>query len=229
VEDLASAILHAMDSENTRGRVFTVTNSHIKARDYVKECVRKSEYQRVRVVYVPYLVARTGALIAAILKKGLGRGPALNRRRLLSVYRNAEAGPSLLTKKPVGSRQKTFCSASEKKRNRRRNLQSRPRLWPWRRKKTTRPAWAIPYNFELPPQSLLHGFCPANHVLLSAPRSYWRAPPGGAGKTPASLWLECAGTNSPDSRADPTFANRGGDRLPQHDCSVEKPIASGYR
>ena len=97
VEDLASAILHAMESDNTRGRVFTVTNSPIKTRDYVKECVRCGEYKRVRVVYVPYLVVRTGALIAAILKKGLGRGPALNRRRLLSVYRNADAGPALLT------------------------------------------------------------------------------------------------------------------------------------
>ena len=97
VEDLAGAILHSIESDNTRGRVFTVTNAPIKTRDYVKECVRCSEYKRVRVVYVPYFMARTGALVAAILRKGLGRGPAVNRRRLLSAYRNADAGPSLLT------------------------------------------------------------------------------------------------------------------------------------
>jgi nucleoside-diphosphate-sugar epimerase len=96
VEDVAGAVLRCLQTEATRGRVFTVTSSPIKVRDYVKNCVRNSRYQRVRVIYVPYVVARAAALAGAVAKKVLGRGPSLNRRRLLSVYRNAEAASALL-------------------------------------------------------------------------------------------------------------------------------------
>jgi predicted dehydrogenase/nucleoside-diphosphate-sugar epimerase len=91
VEDLATAVLRLLENENTARKVFVVSDPESPTvRQYTGACIRQSPYERLHVLYVPYLAARVGALAASVLTKLLGRGPKINKRRLLSVYRNAD-------------------------------------------------------------------------------------------------------------------------------------------
>jgi len=97
VQDLANAIVKLIDNENTKGKVFTISDPEtITTRDYVTNCVRRSKFRDVRVLFVPYFVARLMAVSATAVRKLTGIGPNVNRRRLLSLYRNVGADSSLL-------------------------------------------------------------------------------------------------------------------------------------
>jgi hypothetical protein len=50
----------------------------------------------MRVLYVPYFVARLGAWMAALVQKLTHLGPSINRRRLLSLYRDVGVNSTLL-------------------------------------------------------------------------------------------------------------------------------------
>jgi len=90
VEDVAAAIVQIIQHESARGKIYTLSQpEHITLRQYVNACLRPQ--QDVRAVYVPYWFAMLGVAAAKTAKKLLGRGPSLNRRRLLSVYRNLNA------------------------------------------------------------------------------------------------------------------------------------------
>jgi nucleoside-diphosphate-sugar epimerase len=90
VEDVAAAIVQIIQHEGTRGKIYTLSQpEHISLRQYVNACIRPQ--QDARAIYVPYWFAMLGVAAAKIAKQLLGRGPSLNRRRLLSVYRNLNA------------------------------------------------------------------------------------------------------------------------------------------
>jgi len=90
VEDLAAAVLRLLENENTARKVFVLSDPESPTvRQYVNTCIRHSPHARLHLIYVPYPVARVAALAASLLTKVLRRGPKINKRRLLSVYRNA--------------------------------------------------------------------------------------------------------------------------------------------
>ncbi len=90
VEDLAAAVLSVLEDENTARKVFVVSDPESPTVRQYADSLRQSPYERLHVIYVPYIVARVAALGASVLTKVLGRGPKINKRRLLSVYRNAD-------------------------------------------------------------------------------------------------------------------------------------------
>ena len=96
VEDVASAILQTIQQDNTRGKVYTLSHpERITVREYVNSCVRPQR-PGLRVIYVPYWFALAGVAVGKLARKILHRGPNLNRRRLLSLYRNLNAGSERL-------------------------------------------------------------------------------------------------------------------------------------
>lgn len=92
VEDVAAAILQLMEHENTSGKVYTLSHpDRITARAYIQACIRPRE-TGIRTLFVPYWFALLGMTAAKAAGKILHRGPSVNRRRLLSMYRNLNAG-----------------------------------------------------------------------------------------------------------------------------------------
>jgi nucleoside-diphosphate-sugar epimerase len=97
VEDVATAILQLLQNENTKGHVYTLSHQDaITVEKYFTTCVRRGQRDSLRLVCVPYFVARLGSLAAIVAKKLIKQGPTLNRRRLLSMYRDVAAGNVLL-------------------------------------------------------------------------------------------------------------------------------------
>jgi predicted dehydrogenase/nucleoside-diphosphate-sugar epimerase len=97
VEDVATAILQLLQNENTKGHVYTLSHQDaITVEKYFRTCVRRGQRDSLRLICVPYFVARFGSLLAIVAKKLTKRGPTLNRRRLLSMYRDVGAGNDLL-------------------------------------------------------------------------------------------------------------------------------------
>ena len=96
VDDVAAAVLQVLQYPDTRGQVYVVSDPEtITVRSYVKSCLR-SQFKDVRVIHVPYVVMRSAGLMAALVKKVTGFGPSINRRRLLSAYRDIGASSALL-------------------------------------------------------------------------------------------------------------------------------------
>jgi predicted dehydrogenase/nucleoside-diphosphate-sugar epimerase len=97
VEDVAAAVVQVLQHDETRGRVYTLSQPEtIYMRDYIRACVRPAFARKLFPIYVPYFAMRALALTANTLKKVTGFGPSLNRKRLLSVYRDAGVDSSLL-------------------------------------------------------------------------------------------------------------------------------------
>ena len=96
VKDVATAVLQLLQHNHTQGQVYTLSHHPITGREYVDTCIRRSCSQDLRVLYVPYFVARLGGWMAALVQKLIPLGPSINRRRLLSLYRNAGANSALL-------------------------------------------------------------------------------------------------------------------------------------
>jgi len=96
VEDVAAAVLQLLQNKNTQGQVYTLSHLPITVREYVDTCIRRSRYQDLRVLYVPYFVARFGGWMAALMQKLTPLSPSINRRRLLSLYRDVGVNSALL-------------------------------------------------------------------------------------------------------------------------------------
>jgi nucleoside-diphosphate-sugar epimerase len=96
VEDVATAVLQLLQNKHTQGQVYTLSHHPITVREYIDACIRRDRSQDVRVFYVPYFVARLGGWMAALVQKLTPLGPSINRRRLLSLYRDAGANSALL-------------------------------------------------------------------------------------------------------------------------------------
>jgi nucleoside-diphosphate-sugar epimerase len=96
VDDVAAAVLQVLQNPGTRGHVYVVSDPDtITVRSYVDTCLR-SRFKDVRVIHIPYVAMRFVGLMAALVKKVTGFGPSINRRRLLSVYRDIGANSALL-------------------------------------------------------------------------------------------------------------------------------------
>ena len=99
VEDVVTAILQLIRNENTKGHVYTLSHPDtITLQQYVKTRIQRDQVKSVRLICIPYFVARLASLVAAAAKKIIRRGPTLNRRRLLSMYRDVCAGSELLSR-----------------------------------------------------------------------------------------------------------------------------------
>jgi nucleoside-diphosphate-sugar epimerase len=96
VDDVAAAVLQLLQHTQTQGQVYILSYHPITVRDYVDTCIRRSRYQDLRVLYVPYFVARLGGWMAALVQKLIPLGPSLNQRRLLSLYRDVGVNSTLL-------------------------------------------------------------------------------------------------------------------------------------
>jgi len=96
VEDVAAAVLQLLQHKHTQGQVYTLSHHPITVREYVDTCIRRSRYQDLRVLYVPYLVARFGGWMAALVQKLTPLSLSINRRRLLSLYRDVGVNSALL-------------------------------------------------------------------------------------------------------------------------------------
>jgi predicted dehydrogenase/nucleoside-diphosphate-sugar epimerase len=96
VEDVATAVLQLLQNKHTQGQVYTISHHPITVREYVDTCIRRSGFQDLRVLYVPYFVARLGGWMAALVQKLTHLGPIINRRRLLSLYRDVGVNSTLL-------------------------------------------------------------------------------------------------------------------------------------
>jgi nucleoside-diphosphate-sugar epimerase len=91
VEDVATAVVQIIQHESTRAKIYTLSQpERITLREYVNACIRPQQ-DGIRALYVPYWLAMLGVAGAKAAKKLFGRGPRLNRRRLLSLYRNMNA------------------------------------------------------------------------------------------------------------------------------------------
>ena len=97
VEDVAAAVLQLLQNNKTQGQVYTLSHQNpITVREYVDACIRRSGYQDIRVVYVPYFLARFGGWMTALAQKLIHLGPNVNRRRLLTLYRDVRVKSALL-------------------------------------------------------------------------------------------------------------------------------------
>ena len=103
VEDVAAAVLQLLQNKNSMGQVYTLSDHPITVREYFDICIRQSCYQDIWVLYIPYFVARFGGWMAALVQKLIPLGPSINRRRLLSLYRDVGVDCTLLHGKPAGS------------------------------------------------------------------------------------------------------------------------------
>jgi len=107
VDDVATAVLQVLQNPNTRGQVYVLSDPDIiTVGGYVKGCLR-SRFKDIRVIHVSYVAMRVAGLAAVLVKKLTGFGPTLNRRRLLSVYRDIGASSALLQRhtgwRPAGA------------------------------------------------------------------------------------------------------------------------------
>ena len=118
VEDVAAAVLELIHHGDTRGQVYVLSHPDTcTVREYVETCVRRSQRKNLRAIFVPYFIARLAAGLATLAKKLTRFGPTMNRRRLLSVYRNLGADSTLLFQhtgwQPAGNLLERLVSESE--------------------------------------------------------------------------------------------------------------------
>jgi hypothetical protein len=95
-KDVAAAVLRLLQNKHTQGQVYTISDRPTTVREYVDTCIRQSRSQNIRVLYVPYFVTRLGGWMATLVQKLTHLGPRINRRRLLSLYRDVGVNSALL-------------------------------------------------------------------------------------------------------------------------------------
>lgn len=89
VDDLSAAIARVLENEATRGKVFNISDlMPVSSRKYWK-AVRKVSGGKVRMIYVPYVFARTGALALNTLSRLKGKGPRIHTRQLRYLFNDS--------------------------------------------------------------------------------------------------------------------------------------------
>jgi len=87
VNDVARAILLAIESPQARGKIYTLSHPDtVRLGEYLRTSVQR-DGPRWRVVYVPYTVAYGAMLAAKAMGRLLGRRLNISPRRLASLYR----------------------------------------------------------------------------------------------------------------------------------------------
>ena len=90
VDDVASAIVNVIQNNGTRARIFNLSNGPLNQQQYIDEFIRKSGYENIRVIYIPYWIARSAAYALSILRLLSRRIPNIHKRRLASLYQNVD-------------------------------------------------------------------------------------------------------------------------------------------
>jgi predicted dehydrogenase/nucleoside-diphosphate-sugar epimerase len=91
VDDVASAIANVVQNNGTRARIFNLSNGPINQQQYIDKFIRKTEPENIRVIYIPYWVARVAVCALTILRPLSRRIPTIHKRRLVSLYQNVQA------------------------------------------------------------------------------------------------------------------------------------------
>jgi 2-alkyl-3-oxoalkanoate reductase len=92
VDDVATAIIQLIQNEHTRGQLFTLSQPEpLTVHDYVEGCIRAGRYQDIRIIHVPFWFAALGVWTIMALRKLTGKGPSMNMRRLVYLYRDVRA------------------------------------------------------------------------------------------------------------------------------------------
>jgi len=89
VEDVSDGLVRLMQNDSTAGRVFVLSASEkLPIRDYLEILSRVSPHQKLRVLHVPFWFAKAGVGALMVLRKITGKGPSMNLRRLIYLYRD---------------------------------------------------------------------------------------------------------------------------------------------
>ena len=90
VKDVAAAVVNVLQNGNTQNQVFTLSQPPLTLREYVNGCIERKFSPKVRVIYIPYVIARLGGQVSALVGRLAGRGSRLhlNSRVLSYMYRN---------------------------------------------------------------------------------------------------------------------------------------------
>ena len=91
VDDVASAIANVVQNDRTRARIFNLSNGPIKQQQYIDNFIRKTEHENIRVIYIPYWVARFAACALTIVRTFSRRIRPIHKRRLASLYQSVQA------------------------------------------------------------------------------------------------------------------------------------------
>ncbi len=87
-EEVATAVLGLLQNENTRGKVFTISEEPIVLREFIRRCVRADGSKPIKVLYLPYSVAWIMVRALQLVRSTTGKGPSMNIRRLHYLYRD---------------------------------------------------------------------------------------------------------------------------------------------
>ena len=97
VTDISDAIIKVIQTDQTRGRIYNLSHpDRIKLGEYVKNCIRKSNYKRIHIIYFPYWMAYLGMLALRALHRIRGKGPTISVKQLAYQYRDLIADSSLI-------------------------------------------------------------------------------------------------------------------------------------
>ncbi len=96
VDDLAATIVNLIQNEGTGGRVFNLSAERVTQREYIDEFIRKTGYENLQVVYIPYWLARTVTGVLSALRVFNRKIPNIDNRRLASLYRSVEANSAAI-------------------------------------------------------------------------------------------------------------------------------------
>ena len=89
VDDVANAVVTCINNENVKNKVFTISHQdQITVKDVVKNCLKKSKFKKLHILYFPYTLGLCCILIFKLLKLLLGKGPSIQRERLAFACRN---------------------------------------------------------------------------------------------------------------------------------------------
>jgi predicted dehydrogenase/nucleoside-diphosphate-sugar epimerase len=98
VDDVASAIVNVIQNSGTRAGIFNLSNGPIDQEQYIDKFIRKTASENIRVIYIPYWVARLAACALTILRPLSRRIPIIHKRRLASLYQNVQANSDAIKK-----------------------------------------------------------------------------------------------------------------------------------
>ena len=90
VDDVARAISEIIRNDDTKGRIYNLSNRGMAQRDYVNGLLRRRDLAHLRVVYVPYWLMRGIAAVCPSINALVSRVPRISSRRLASLYRDVE-------------------------------------------------------------------------------------------------------------------------------------------
>jgi predicted dehydrogenase/nucleoside-diphosphate-sugar epimerase len=91
VEDVTAAIVKIVQNGGTRGRIFNLSVDGVTQQAYIDQFIRKSGYDNLHVVYIPYWLARSASSALRTLRVFSPKIPKIHKRRLASLYRSVKA------------------------------------------------------------------------------------------------------------------------------------------